>query len=203
MRLDTHVHTSPGSRCSALSIGEYLREAGVKGLKTICVTNHGDMEDYDYLATTGSPGVLVIPGVEISSEQGDFLVYSADLEFLRGLQPLMPLPDRRSRPEETAVVWAHPFAGIGGGRAPAEFIEQVARQVDGIEVYNGNWPDQEASRRARDVAVRYGLAEMGGSDMHRPGHLLRCYTLIDGGINGVGDLVSAILAGETEARSGP
>lgn len=202
MRLDTHVHTSPGSRCSVLSIGEYLREAGAKGLQAICVTNHGDMSDYDRLAAVGPAGVLVIPGVEISSELGDFLVYSADLMFLRGLTPLMQLPDRMSRPKATAVVWAHPFAGIGGGRAPAEFIEQVARQVDGIEVFNGNWPDQEASSRAREAAARYRLAEMGGSDTHRPGQLLRCYTILNGDISGVEDLVNAILGGETEARSG-
>ncbi|MFA5801424.1 MAG: PHP domain-containing protein [Thermoleophilia bacterium] len=179
MKLDTHVHTSPGSRCSQMSVDSYLEVLRELEVTVACVTNHGDMGDYDEIVSRAPAGISFIPGVEISSTEGDFLVYSTDLDYLRSLEAAQPLPDRNSRPDETAVIWAHPFAGASGGLSMGEeYLSSVALRVDGIEVYNGNWPDAEASRLARRIADTYGLAELGGSDTHRLESLYRCWTEI-------------------------
>lgn len=199
MRLDTHVHTSPGSRCSVMSIEEYLAAAEELGLNALCITNHGDISDYDELLRLAPAGLLVIPGVEISSIDGDFLIFSTELDWLRTLKPAQPLPQGDERPYETAVVWAHPFAGAPGGDLMREdFLERVARQVDGIEVFNGNWPDEKATRKARRLAAQYSLAELGGSDSHRRLNLMRCWTQVDG-IGGPADLIRAIRSRTTAA----
>lgn len=160
-----------------MRVNEYLAAAVELGLRAICITNHGDMADYDRLVSRAPAGLEVIPGVEISCVDGDFLIFSTELDWLRTLAPAQPLPARNQRPAETAVVWAHPFAGVfGGERMKEEYLERVSRQVDGIEVYNGNWPDEQASRRARRLTLQYGLAEIGGSDSHRRANLMRCWT---------------------------
>src|SRR5665811_1999000 len=110
MRIDTHVHTSPGSRCSQMPAEVYLEAASSLGLETICVTNHGEINDYRTLVTMAPEDLHVIPGIEISSPGGDFLLFSTDMDFLGSLNAVQALPDRRSRPSRTAVVWAHPFA---------------------------------------------------------------------------------------------
>lgn len=197
VRIDTHVHTSPGSRCSSMGTGALLERAAGLGLKALCLTNHGDVADFDALGASG--GLSVIPGVEISSPEGDFLVFSADLEFLRSLKAVQSLPAPADRPPETAVVWAHPFAGIPGGRGVDEgYLADVADRVDGIEVYNGNWPDDAASEYARSVADLYGLAELGGSDAHQEANLLRCWTEYEGEPD-VRGLVAAIRRRRTRA----
>lgn len=199
MRLDTHVHTSPGSRCSAMEINSYLECARDLGLRAICITNHGNMEDFDRLAELAPKEMVVIPGVEISSVYGDFLIYSTDHDFLRDLEAAQPLPERGDRPDESAVIWAHPFAGSAGGALmDDDFVASVAPKVEAIEVYNGNWPDDEASKLARRVAARYGLAEMGGSDAHRRENLLRCWTEV-GEVSDPAGLISAIKARKTKA----
>lgn len=224
MRLDTHVHTSPGSRCSRMHKHDLLRMSSGLGLEAVCITNHGDIADFEDISgmvqggfsgtAVESPsrleawdvsgaapsGLTVIPGVEISSPVGDFLIYSEDLDFLRGLEAAQQLPLRSQRPERTAVVWAHPFAGNGGGaNASEDYIRKVVPQVDGIEVFNGNWPDDEASALARRIAAGYELAELGGSDAHRSEHLMRCWTEIDGRIASVANLITAILERGTAA----
>lgn len=147
------------------------------GTRVACLTNHGDMADFDELSRRAPRGMKLIPGVEISSIDGDFLIFSSDNEFLHGLKPAQPLPGLSDRPDDTAVVWAHPFAGVAGGKRMGEdYLAGVAERVDGIEVYNGNWPDEEASSLARRVASRYGLAELGGSDSHRADSLFKCWT---------------------------
>lgn len=200
MRLDTHVHTSPGSRCSQMTAQAYLEAACTLGLGTVCVTNHGDTVDYESMLALAPDELHVIPGVEISSPGGDFLVFSTDMSFLASLDAIQSLPDRSSRPPHTAVVWAHPFAGNPGGTsATCEYIQGIATGVDGIEVYNGNWPDEQASVLARQIAGEYGLAELGGSDSHRLEYLMRCHTLFDGDITDATELVAAILERKTHA----
>ena len=201
MKLDTHVHTSPGSRCSVMSIDQYLKAAAQLELQTICVTNHGEMSDYDELLRRAPAGMTVIPGVEISSREGDFIFYSTDLAYLRTLKPAQPLPDRAERPAGCAVVWVHPFAGSPGGRGMGEgYLAEVAGRVDGIEVYNGNWPDEAASRMAGKLASAHDLAELGGSDTHRRKQLFRCWTEVQAEVGGAADLVRAIRERKTRAE---
>lgn len=201
LRLDIHVHTSPGSRCSSMTTKAYLEAAALLDLSVIFVTNHGNMVDYDSLKTAAPADMVIIPGVEISSREGDFLIYSVDHDFLRTLQADQPLPPREERPLQTAVVWAHPFAGRPGALGMSqEYIAGVASSVDGIEVYNGNWPDDEASIEAARIATKYGLAELGGSDTHRREQLMRCWTEMGEEIKTGADFVEAIKNRNTTAN---
>lgn len=182
-----------------MGLHSYLKALDELGVEVACVTNHGDMSDFDELARHAPARLTIIPGVEISSIDGDFIFFSTDYDFLRSLEAAQPLPDRQERPAKTAAVWAHPFAGVAGGLMMGEeYIARVARQVDGIEIYNGNWPDEDASETARRVAADYGLAELGGSDAHRRESLMQCWTEV-GEIESAGGLVNAILKRSTEA----
>ncbi|MHB0867099.1 MAG: PHP domain-containing protein [Thermoleophilia bacterium] len=199
MLLDIHVHTSPGSRCSSMSVDAYLKAALKMEWQALCVTNHGDMADYDELVRQAGNQLLVIPGVEISSPEGDFLLFSTDLDFLRTLTPIQTLPSRADRPDQSAVVWAHPFAGVAGGLGVGEeYLARTAAQVDGIEVFNGNWPDDAAGEAARRLAESCELAQLGGSDSHRQKDLMRCWTELDR-VEDAAGLISAIMSGATKA----
>ena len=172
-------------------------------ISVACVTNHGDMTDYDELVMKATAGIAIIPGVEISSYEGDFIVFSADIDYLRTLKAVQSLPDRGERPDHTAVVWVHPFAGVTGGLGTGEdYLSRVAPRVDGIEVYNGNWPDEEASGLARRIADNYGLAELGGSDTHRRDSLFRCWTETED-IEKPEGLIQAIMQRKTKATRPP
>jgi predicted metal-dependent phosphoesterase TrpH len=181
-----------------MRVSSYLEAVIELQLEAACLTNHGDMRDFDHLSRIAPASLALIPGVEISSEEGDFLIYSTDYDFLDSLIVMQSMPEPGNRPEETAIVWAHPFAGMRLTTFDEEYIESVARRIDGIEVFNGNWLDPEGVELARSVADRYGLAELGSSDAHRRNNLLRCWTEADE-LGSVGDLVAAIHAKKTRA----
>jgi predicted metal-dependent phosphoesterase TrpH len=184
-----------------MGLAEYLDAIQALGLDVACLTNHGDLDDYLEMKRLSPPGLSLVPGVEISSPEGDFLLFSPDTDFLSGLEPSQQLPPRRYRPHGTAVVWAHPFAGIRGGLdAGHHHVRRVAAQVDGIEVFNGNWPDDAASVSAVEAAERYGLAQLGGSDSHRREQLLRCWTGVDGSVRDGAGLAKAVLEHRTVPR---
>lgn len=184
-----------------MSIAQYLSALGEAGAAVACLTNHGDVGDYEEMAALAPEDLVVIPGVEISSKEGDFIVFSDEPGYLRSLEALQGLPEMQARPEATAVVWVHPFAGIPGGSGVSdEFIRNVARKVDGIEVYNGNWPDEKASILACEIAAAYGLAELGGSDAHQRRALYRCWTEVESA-GSAGDLIEAIKEKATVAAA--
>ena len=179
----------------------FLGQSARLGIEAACITNHGNLSDYEDIARAAPSALRLIPGVEISSPAGDFLIYSADLGFLRGLEAVQSLPGRDQRPEFSAVVWAHPFAGnAGGANASGDYLRKVASQVDGIEVYNGNWPDDAASALAASIAAEFGLAQLGGSDTHRSDQLVRCWTEVEEKINSVEEFVQAVLERKTAAN---
>jgi len=182
-----------------MGVSSYLAALTESEVRVACVTNHGDMTDYEQLAASVSGSIRLIPGVEISSPEGDFLIFSQDFEYLRTLKAIQMLPERQDRPQGTAVVWAHPFAGIAGGlRLGDDYLAEVAPRVDGIEVHNGNWPDEQATRAAHAIAEHYGLAELGGSDAHKREQLFRCWTETPE-LGSAAEFVRAVLNRETKA----
>ncbi|MCL5883009.1 MAG: PHP domain-containing protein [Actinobacteria bacterium] len=179
----------------------FFLESARLGIEAACITNHGNLTDYEDMAREAPSALRLIPGVEAFSPAGDFLIYSADLGFLRGLEAVQSLPERDRRPESTAVVWAHPFAGNpGGADASEDYLGQVASQVDGIEVYNGNWFDEAASALARRIAAEFGLAQLGGSDAHSIEQLMRCWTEVGKELHSAENFIEAILERKTGAK---
>jgi predicted metal-dependent phosphoesterase TrpH len=183
-----------------MRVNSYLEALLEEQSEVACLTNHGDLRDFDYLKQIAPEGMLLIPGVEISSEAGDFVLFSTDYHFLDSLLVMQELPSRSKRPAETAVVWAHPFAGMGANVFGDDYIAEIADQVDGIEVYNGNWLDLRGVELARKTAVQYSLAELGCSDAHRRENLFRCWTEVDG-ISSASAFIAAIRERKTRAVS--
>ncbi len=181
-----------------MGVEEYARAAAALAPAPVFLTNHGDMRDFHALAALLPPETLLVAGVEVSTPAGDFLVFSTDVGFLEELGPAAEDMSGLRTGGDSIVVWAHPFAGIAGGLPPADpHVREVAAQVDGIEVYNGNWPDEAASRRALAAAERYGLAAMGGSDAHHRSQLMRCWTEVRVPLAGPADFLDRVRRRET------
>ena len=160
-----------------MSVEQYLDTATALGLKTICLTNHGDIDDAAQLARLAPPELRVIPGVEISSADGDFLIFSDRRGIPAGLEAVQALPDPAGPSRETAVVWAHPFAGNPGGLTQPETISGASRRKwTASRSTTATGRMRRPANLARSIAAQYGLAELGGSDAHGMGELMRCWT---------------------------
>ena len=64
-----------------MSLTAFLETLQHQVINAVCLTNHGNLKDYEDLAAMAPQGIAIIPGVEISSTSGDFLVFSVDLDF--------------------------------------------------------------------------------------------------------------------------
>jgi hypothetical protein len=200
MRIDLHIHTRPRSSCSLIDPKELLVEAKRAGLDAICLTEHQhrwDPRDVEALSREG--GIPVFQGNEITTNQGDILVFG----YPEDVKGVVALDDLRLEVRKAGgmMIAAHPFRGfLLFGIAQLRLdVEQASRRpvfqsVDGIEVLNCKVTDPE-NEMARRVADRLGLTAVAGSDAHRLDEVGQCLTILEKDIRSERELVEELRAG--------
>lgn len=203
MRIDLHTHTAIVSGCSHIQPQDMVAAAIQAGLDGICVTDHV-FEARALLHDPSRPyagyravrriaqddGLLVLPGIEFTFEEGDFLVYGLDeatlLELAQdySLAMCLALAHREGR----VVVQAHPFRYQG----------QPVRGLDAIEVCNGGNSDAH-NHQAVIWSRQNGVLGLAGSDAHEKSEVGRCYTVFDADCSTVVGLCRAIREGRVQS----
>ena len=191
MIVDLHNHAER-SQNTDLRLEDYVREARRLGL-AVAITEHNRLYDRGGVVD----GVLVLPGIEVLNDYGDFLVFGApeDCVAYREIFALIDYVHRCGG----VIIAAHPFSGYGVCRAvdPAMAGRIIAR-VDPVAVLNGRASTDDCEK-ARRLAMAHGKPGVGGSDAHRAGEMFRMGTRFERRIEGVGDLVREIRLGRCEA----
>jgi predicted metal-dependent phosphoesterase TrpH len=207
MRVDLHIHTRPKSPCSAIDPLGLLGEARRAGLDGVCLTEHqnpwppGEVEE---LMKAG--GIRVFQGNEITTNQGDILVFGYDRE----VKGVVPIQDLRKEVEAVGglMIAAHPFRGFllfGISQLQLDLDQACKRpvfqHVDGLEIQNCKVTDPE-NDMARRVAERLGLLGVAGSDAHRLDEVGKCVTIFEREFRAEQELIEEIRAGRftIEAR---
>lgn len=185
---ETHLHTSPVSRCARASVRESLEYYKSLGYAGVFITNHfidGNIDidpslpyeqrinfyfsDYESGVKIGKEiGLSVFCGVEMSYKGTDFLVYGLDkkwylehpqIEYMKKSELLNLLKDSGA-----LVIQAHPFRED----SYIDHIRLFPRHVHGVEIYNASRKDFE-NNMAEDYAKSYELIPFAGSDNHVAG----------------------------------
>lgn len=190
--IDIHVHTAEYSCDSTLRINDAVERAIEAGLDGICVTDHESLGVVEVAADlTRRSGLLVIPGAEINTFEGDFLVFGLAVLPIRSIsaRELIKLVNMAGG----FAVAAHPFRN--NGRGAGSTVTEIGSKV-GIEVLNGR-TDSFQNRQAMDLAARTGFPCLGGSDAHNVFEIGRFATRFDRPVRGLKDFIEASRNGET------
>lgn len=182
---ETHLHTSPVSKCARTTVRESLEIYKALGYAGVFITNHfidGNLNcdrsrpyeerinvyfsDYEAALEIGKElGISVFLGIESSYKGTDFLIYGLDKAWFLA----HPEIDGMKKTEFLTLlaqagaflVQAHPYR-------EADYIDHIRlfpRHVHGIEIYNSSRPDFE-NEMAKHYAESYGLLALAGSDTH-------------------------------------
>lgn len=173
---DFHIHTvySPDSLVQPKTLVDML--VAHKFVKVAAVTDHDSVRGCRATIELASAysDILIIPGVEISTQEGDLLVLGT-----------YELPPKPWTPENVVdfsnsaggvCIVAHPFREYGMGERSRNY------KVDAIEVQNGG-SSKEANNQAREFARSLGLPGTGGSDAHQTSELFSVYTKVDASLD--------------------
>ena len=189
-RYETHLHTSPVSKCAKKTIGESLEFYASLGYDGVFLTNHwldgnfylrdADLpyaekinaycKDYeDGLPIAEKLGIKLFFGVEITYGGTDFLVYGLDKEWYLAHPEILEMRTSAEldflREQGAMVIQAHPFRDS----TYIDHIRLFPRCVDGVEILNASRPAFE-NEMAKLFADKYGfVCQTAGSDNHRAG----------------------------------
>ena len=186
-----HLHTAEHSPDSGLWIADAIIRAKQLGLDGLCVTDHGGEQAMrkDAERLTEKHQILILVGAEITSREGDLLIYNCP-DFPKNLKhPTCEEVIKLAAALGGVVVPAHPFRWCGLGIG--SLVESVLG-ISGIETFNGKASLCE-NDRALFVAKKRNIASLGGSDAHDLSSMGTCATRFNAPIRNDSDLAEAIL----------
>ena len=204
MIIDIHTHTYPTSDDSSLVPEQLIEEAMRIGLDGICITDHDGFwkpEQIDELSKRH--GFLVLPGCEVTTEEGHLLVYGLD-RYVFGMHRaafVRKLVDDAGG----VIVVAHPYRrtysdpGENGSATYAEMLERASRNSvfaisDAVEVLNGRGTAKQ-NAFSQEVADRFDMNGTGASDAHRLEDVGTFATEFHKPVRSTEDLVRELAAG--------
>ena len=185
-RYETHLHTSPVSKCARSTVREMLTFYKSLDYKGVFITNHfidGNIScdrdssveeqlrfyfsDYEEGLRVGREiGIDVFLGIECSYAGTDFLIYGLDPEWYFSHPEILSMRKSQMLPllmeAGALVIQAHPYREA----AYIDHIRLFPRCIHGTELYNACRTDFE-NGMAEAYAKCYDLIPFAGSDIHR------------------------------------
>jgi len=201
--IDLHTHTYPLSHDSLLSPDDLIEAAKEAGLDGVCLTEHDFFWERDNAADLARRhDFLVIPGIEVNTEDGHVLVFGLE-RFVYGMHRMTELAGL-VKSAGGAMVAAHPYrrqlpfelrADGDWSNALAQAAANPAYcHMQAMEAHNGRGSARE-NDFSHDLCRRLGLREVAASDAHDRRDLGRCATEFERRVGGLTDLIEELKAG--------
>jgi len=164
MKADLHIHTN-FSYDGLPSPQDVVNSAIEKKLDCIAITDHsqikGALEALNF--AKGKP-ILVIPGIEIKSKEGDILALNIQKKIpdrLSAKETIERIIDLRGLP-----VIAHPFDYFLAFKNIKEHADFFIEKGVAIEVFNASLFFNFCNFEATEFALKHNLPFVAGSDAH-------------------------------------
>ena len=172
LRFDLHVHSNY-SKDGLSSVEDILRAAAAKGLDGVAITDHNTTAGARYaldVVAKVAPGLLVVPGEEISTKSGHLIVLGITQDIPQGMSVNDTIKEARKL--GGLVIVPHPYNWPRHGMS-------IPEEADAAEVYNSRYVFGIHNRRALKNARMRKLPEVSGSDAHQASVIGSAVTLID------------------------
>ena len=189
---DFHIHTiySADSLIQPKTLVDML--VAHNFIKVVAVTDHDSVRGCKATVELASayPDILVIPGVEISTEHGDLVILGTDELPPKPWTPEVVVDFAKSVGGVSIV--AHPYREYGMGDSARNY------KVDAIEVLNGG-SSQDSNSQAKQLAKSLNLPGTAGSDAHQVSELFSVYNKVDASLD-IDEVFKAVRKGSVSAQ---
>jgi len=194
LKADLHIHTKYSTDCNT-SLEQIISHCQKTGINCIAVTDHGTIEGA--LKMQSIAPFLVIVAEEILTPHGEIMGM-----FLReGIPSGLSVEETisRIRAQDALVSIPHPFDIFRRSALDGKIIEELAEQIDVIEVFNSRSLLHRSSAKAQIFAQKYGIPGSAGSDAHTPYEIGNAYVEMPE-FNGKDDFLNALAKGRIFGR---
>lgn len=194
MKADFHVHTEYSMDCNT-SLEDIIDRCLKTKINCIAISDHGTVEGA--LKMQSLAPFKVIVAEEILTPHGEITGM-----FLReGIPSGISVEEAISRikAQDALVCLPHPFDPFRGLRLDNNRLEELAEQIDIIEVFNARSPLSGAATKAQNFAMKYDLPGTVGSDAHTLGEI--GYTYVEmAEFNSKDEFIQALRKGKIYTR---
>jgi len=178
--IDLHTH-SFFSGDGVSSPEKLIESARKKGLHGFAITDHNTCDAVSYMLDKGLmredglpvDGFIVLPGVEVTTDEGHLLCIGATLPNLKGT------------PAAEVCKLIHEHGGLAIPPHPYDLFRAGIRQgvletleIDGLEVFNAATTLKRYNRQAFEYAKMRGLPMTAGSDAHHEAAIGTAFTIL-------------------------
>jgi predicted metal-dependent phosphoesterase TrpH len=196
MWIDCHCHTRY-SHDNWLEPVDLVRRAKQLGLDGVCITEHYSYEASAPVEAVGKEaGLLVLRGVEISTDRGHLLAFGVEDDGwnIWGRDNYIPLVEVIERINDLGgiCVPAHPFREVGVCSLLEGLLE--VQGIAAVETHNGGNLNGD-NALALQAATHMQLPTLGGSDCHKTSAVGRCATEFLDPVSDMAAFIAAIRAG--------
>lgn len=186
LKLDIHVHTS-NSGDSNIKVESVPAAMRIKGLDGIALTEHNRLMKYHL------DGVIVVPGVEISTSEGHLLA----LGIKENIESKMSMAEtiKEVKVQDGVAIIAHPYSFSARAK-----VKHLSIKPNAIEVLNArNLFCYISVKLAKRMAKKLSLPTTGGSDSHIVDTIGDAYTIVYARSKSINDILEAFRLGNVEA----
>jgi len=191
MIIDPHIHSKYSGDATS-SPGDIIRISRDIGLDAIAIADHNtlkgsivaveeakDLEDF-----------LVIPAMEVTTTKGHIVALGITQEIDNGLSPEETIDNIRVH--GGIAIAPHPFVRYREGLCG--YVKNL--DIDAIETLNSRYIFGYSNWRAKKLAEKRSIPEIGASDAHFLGAIGSCVTELEAEFS-VESVIKGILSGKT------
>ncbi len=188
MRADLHIH-SFHSKDNHQTTQEIFKAAKRKGLGAIAITDHNTTTGAKEASRLAPAGLIVLPGIEVTSADGHILALNVEQEIPRDLTALETIDQIHAM--GGIAVAAHPCRVWSGLK------ESTIRKspFDAIEAINGR-NTRRNNHRVLNFALELGIPMIAGSDAHSPANIGAAVTVFPDSVQSREDMIRAIVGNQ-------
>lgn len=163
LKADLHIHTRYSMDCQT-PLEKIIKRCRELGIDCIAIADHGTAEGALEMQKMAPPSLKVIVAEEILTTQGEIMGMFLKETIPGGITPQEAV--RQIRIQGGLVNIPHPFETIRGSALKDKYIDEIAVDIDLMEVLNSRSPFPANSNKARDFAEKHGIPGGAGSDAH-------------------------------------
>jgi len=194
LKADFHIHTRYSMDCNT-SLEDIIERCLKMQINCIAIADHGNIEGA--LKMQAMAPFKVIVAEEILTPHGEIM----GMFLKEGVPSGISIEEAisRIREQDGLVSLPHPFDPFRGLKLNDSKMEELAGQLDALEVFNARSPLPIGESKAQALASKYDLPVTAGSDAHTLKEIGFTYVRMPG-FTGKDDFLEALRKGRISQR---
>lgn len=161
LKADLHIHSKYSMDCQT-PLDKIIKRCEKLKINCIAIADHGTAEGG--LALQKIAPFKVIVAEEILTTEGEIMGMFLKETIPSGITPREAI--KRIREQDALVNIPHPFETIRGSALKDKAIDEIAKDIDLMEILNSRSPFPANTNKARDFAIKHNIPGGAGSDAH-------------------------------------